>query len=168
MWNLEGAVFNGTDPTQFVVAITALIQETTAAVIKLEVDLTAYLNGKVPEIVALLVVIINVSSSSLASLLLSTDACVLDYSQRAVHRLGQDHSPGLPRSRCADRCSAQSSARRCRQLGGCALGICRCWVSRPVLLVGDVWTKARSNNSVDAIKLLQVGLNACANILGLN
>ena len=41
-------------------AITALIQDTTAAAIKLEVDLTATLNGKLTEIVALLAIIINV------------------------------------------------------------------------------------------------------------
>lgn len=66
---LESAVFNGTDPTLYVVAVTALVQDTTAAVINFEVDLTATLNGKLTEIVALLVSIINVSTSPPRSLI---------------------------------------------------------------------------------------------------
>ncbi|QRV80111.1 hypothetical protein RhiJN_08126 [Ceratobasidium sp. AG-Ba] len=127
---IEAAVFNGTDPTQYVVAITALIQDTTAAVIKLEVDLTALLNGKLTEIVALLVAIINTTVKGLYAtsgkitiqiflgLVQQTDAALKALLVAVVN------------------------------LGAAVLAF-----------VGA---------GVDAVKLLQIGLTYCANVLGLN
>ncbi|KAG8783762.1 hypothetical protein FRC12_019378 [Ceratobasidium sp. 428] len=62
---IEEAVFNGTDPTQYVVAMTAVIQDTVVAVIKLEMDLTGTINSKTTETAALLAAIINTTVKGL-------------------------------------------------------------------------------------------------------
>ncbi|KAF8604853.1 hypothetical protein BDV93DRAFT_555282 [Ceratobasidium sp. AG-I] len=169
---IESAIFNGTDPTQHVVTIMALIQETTAAVIKLEVNLTATLNGKFTEIVALLVVIINAAVKGLCTasdeitlqvflgLVAQTDAVVTRY----VHVY-----------------ASYTTCTICVAYGSSAIYILSTvsylvpplrYAALKALLVAivnlDATVLAFVGACVDAVKLLQVGLNACANTLGLN
>ncbi|KAG9095017.1 hypothetical protein FRC07_011164 [Ceratobasidium sp. 392] len=127
---IEEAVFNGTDPTQYVVAVTAAIQDTTAVIIKLEVDLTATLNGKLTEIVALLTAIINTTVKGLY-------AASGKLTIQLFLKLVADVDAALKALLVA-----------IVNLGAAVL-----------VFVGA---------SVDAVKLLQVGLTYCANILGLN
>ncbi|KAG9123146.1 hypothetical protein FRC07_000184 [Ceratobasidium sp. 392] len=127
---MEAAVFNGSDPTQYVVAMTALLQDTTAAAIKLEVDLTATLNGKLTEIVALLVAIINTTVKGLYA---ASGKITIELFLKLV----ADVDAALKALLVA-----------IVNLGAAVL-----------VFVGA---------GVDAVKLLQVGLTYCANILGLN
>ncbi|KAF8602945.1 hypothetical protein BDV93DRAFT_581071 [Ceratobasidium sp. AG-I] len=139
--NIESAIFNGTDPTQHVVATTALIQGTTAAIIKLEVDLTATLNGKLTEIVALLVAIINASSG-------------------ATNMSPQTAVKGLYTA--SGKITLQVFLGLVAQTDAALKALIVAVVNLGAAIL--VFVAA----GVNAVQLLQVGLNACANILGLN
>ncbi|KAG8713366.1 hypothetical protein FRC09_018802 [Ceratobasidium sp. 395] len=128
--NVEGSVFNGTDPTQYVLAITVLITDTVAALIKLEVDTTSTLNGKLTEIVALLVAVINTTVKGLYA---------------ASGKITLQVFLGLVQQTDA---AIKALLVAIVNLGAAVL-----------TFVGA---------GVDAVKLVQIGLNACANLLGVN
>ncbi|QRV94603.1 hypothetical protein RhiJN_22621 [Ceratobasidium sp. AG-Ba] len=127
---IEAAVFNGTDPTEYLIAVTAAIQDTVATVIKFEVDLTATLNGKLTEIVALLVAIINTTVKGLYT---------------ASGKITLQVFLGLVQQTDA---ALKALLVAIVNLGAAVL-----------VFVGA---------GVDAVKLVQIGLTYCANILGLN
>ncbi|KAG8712515.1 hypothetical protein FRC09_019781 [Ceratobasidium sp. 395] len=126
----EAAVFNGTDPTQYVVAVTATIQDCVAAVIKLEQDATGTINAKATEVAALLAAIINTTVKGLYA---------------ASGKITLQVFLGL----------VQQTDTALKAL-----------IVAVVNLIAAVAAFVAA--AVDAAKLIQIGLNYCANVLGLN